>query len=355
MVAVSVIVPVFNMQDYLNVCLDSVLQQSLEQIEIICIDDGSTDNSAKILDEYHEQDARVKVIHQENRGVGATRNRGILEASGEFIAFMDPDDYYPDMDVLKDLYNAAIKHHVFIAGGSFCEDHNGKIVYNYPPALQDYIFKENRIMDYQEHQFDFGYIRFIYSRSFLVENDIFFPHYIRFQDPPFFVKAMITAKQFYAMKRFAYCYRWGHKKIDWNVRRTTDMVRGIVDNLEMSRKAQLPKLHRLSVSRLEDNGFDAICKNLSAKNLELFSLLLRANSLVDVELLKTEKDSVLSPYVLKPLKWLVEKDDSENTRKLTNELNRTKHDLENIQNSWSFRIGRFITAPLRWIRNLIKR
>lgn len=307
MIAVSIIVPVFNMQDYLKICLDSVLQQSLEQIEIICIDDGSTDNSGEMLDEYQKQDSRVKVIHQKNMGVGVSRNRGIIEAIGEFIAFMDPDDYYPDKDVLKDLYNAAVKHGVFIAGGSFCEDHDGKIVYNYPAALQDYIFKENRIMDYQEHQFDFGYIRFIYSKNFLVENNIFFPNYIRFQDPPFFVKAMITAKQFYAMKRFAYCYRWGYQKIDWNIRRTTDMVKGVIDDIEMSKNSRLSKLHRISISRLENSGFDAICKNLTSQNLELFFLLLRANSLIDIELLKTENEFVESPYILKPLKYLLEK------------------------------------------------
>ena len=355
MVAVSVIVPVFNMQDYLKMCLDSVLQQSLEQIEIICIDDGSTDNSGEILDEFQKQDSRMKVIHQENMGVGASRNRGIMEAVGEFVAFMDPDDYYPDKDVLKDLYSAAVKHGVFIAGGSFCEDHNGKIVSTFRPDLQDYIFKEDRIMDYKEHQFDFGYLRFIYNRKFLVENNIFFPHYIRFQDPPFFIKAMITAKQFYAMKRFGYCYRWGHKKIDWNAKRTTDMVKGVVDDIEMSKDAQLPKLHRISISRLENSGFDAICKNLTPQNLELFLLLLRATSLIDTELLKTENGSVESPYVLKPLKWLLEKDDTENTRRLANELNRTKCDLKNIQNSWSFRIGRLITAPLRWLRDILKK
>ena len=133
------------------------------------------------------------------------------------------------------------------------------------------------------------------------------------------------------------------------------MVKGVVDDIEMSKDAQLPKLHRISISRLENSGFDAICKNLTPQNLELFLLLLRANSLIDTELLKTENGSVESPYVLKPLKWLLEKDDTENTRRLANELNRTKCDLKNIQNSWSFRIGRLITAPLRWLRDILKK
>jgi len=96
---VSIIVPVYNVEKWLPECMDSLINQTLEDIEIICIDDGSPDNCGKILDEYAEKDKekfkreRIKVIHQENQGVSVARNAGLDIASGEYITFVDPDDY----------------------------------------------------------------------------------------------------------------------------------------------------------------------------------------------------------------------------------------------------------------------
>ena len=93
MINISVIVPVFNNERYLKRCLDSIIGQSLSNIEIILIDDGSTDKSGKICDMYAVTDKRVKVIHQKNAGVSAARNTGISIAVGEYIGFVDSDDW----------------------------------------------------------------------------------------------------------------------------------------------------------------------------------------------------------------------------------------------------------------------
>lgn len=94
MIKVSVIIPVFNVEPYLKECLNSLIPQTLKDIEIICIDDCSTDNSLKILQEYAKKDERIKVFEQkENKGQGFARNFGITLAQGEFITFCDPDDY----------------------------------------------------------------------------------------------------------------------------------------------------------------------------------------------------------------------------------------------------------------------
>ncbi|MCD8362070.1 MAG: glycosyltransferase [Lachnospiraceae bacterium] len=93
---VSIIVPVYNTQKYLARCLDSLLAQDYENLELILIDDGSTDGSETLLDEYQEKDARVRVIHQENAGVSLSRNRAIEAARGEYIRFVDSDDWLPE-------------------------------------------------------------------------------------------------------------------------------------------------------------------------------------------------------------------------------------------------------------------
>ena len=96
---ISVLIPVYNVEKYLRRCFDSVISQTYQNLEIIRVDDGSIDDSGKICDQYAVRDARIKVIHQENQGVSAARNRGLDAAEGEYIAFVDSDDY-----ILEDMY-----------------------------------------------------------------------------------------------------------------------------------------------------------------------------------------------------------------------------------------------------------
>lgn len=103
---VSVIIPVYNAEDYLRQCLDSVINQTLPDIEIICVDDGSTDCSAEILLEYSEKDTRINVVTQENQGQSSARNNALNIATGEYIAFLDSDDFYRE-NTLAELYTLA--------------------------------------------------------------------------------------------------------------------------------------------------------------------------------------------------------------------------------------------------------
>lgn len=108
MTKVSVIIPVYNGEKYLRQCLDSVCMQSLKEIEIICVDDGSTDSSLQILQEYKEKDQRVQVYHQENKYAGAARNLGKEHATGEYLVFWDCDDFF-EAEALEKMYVKAAK------------------------------------------------------------------------------------------------------------------------------------------------------------------------------------------------------------------------------------------------------
>lgn len=114
---VSVIVPIYNVEKYLSKCIDSITNQTLTNIEIILVNDGSTDNSGIIADEYAKNDNRIKVIHKENGGQGSARNIGIDLAIGEYIGFVDSDDWI-DLDMYEKLYNKANKYNSDIAIGS---------------------------------------------------------------------------------------------------------------------------------------------------------------------------------------------------------------------------------------------
>ena len=100
-VKISVIVPVYNSEEYLRRCIDSILKQSYELFELIAVDDGSSDNSWKILENYSKQDNRIRIIHQENAGPGKARNRGLDAASGEYVVFVDSDDFIENDYFLK--------------------------------------------------------------------------------------------------------------------------------------------------------------------------------------------------------------------------------------------------------------
>lgn len=106
MPVVSVIIPVYNVEKYLNQCLDSVLNQTLQDIEVICVNDSSTDGSLAILEEYAKKDERVTVVTQPNSGAGAARNKGLSLAAGKYLSFLDSDDFF-EPDMLELAYNKA--------------------------------------------------------------------------------------------------------------------------------------------------------------------------------------------------------------------------------------------------------
>ena len=143
-VKVSVIIPVYNVEKYLNQCLDSIVGQTLRDIEIICVDDGSTDRSSEILKEYQKKDDRIKVIRQENAGAGAARNKGMDNAQGKYLSFLDADDFF-ESDMLEEAYACAEKDRadyiVFKSGQYNTEEDK----YNYPK----WVFQEEHLPPYR--------------------------------------------------------------------------------------------------------------------------------------------------------------------------------------------------------------
>lgn len=108
---ISVIVPVYNVEKYLSRCVDSILDQTYEKLEIILVDDGAKDSSGKICDEYAEKDSRIKVIHKENGGLSSARNTGIDAATGDYLAFVDSDDWI-EQDMYEKMLGLVEKHGV---------------------------------------------------------------------------------------------------------------------------------------------------------------------------------------------------------------------------------------------------
>lgn len=267
---ISVIIPIYNVEKWLPECLNSVCEQTLEEIEIVCINDGSPDNSLEILKKSAARDNRIVIIDKDNEGVGAARNDGIKAAKGEFVAFMDPDDKYPDQGTLELLYNAAKNNNVLIAGGYFgCINEKSERI----PKSRSYYgidFSCEGLVEYKDFQCDYQFQAYVFNREFLLRNDLMFPTYARFQDPPFFVKTMTAAGRFYAVNEMTYLYRVGMGKPKFAIKKAYDLLCGVSDNLELSRKMSFARLHYISAMRfftdatllteslMDDAGFDEL-------------------------------------------------------------------------------------------------
>ena len=214
----SVIIPVYNVEDYLNECLDSIINQTLEDMEIICIDDGSTDNSPDILKEYSKKDKRIKIITKENGGQATARNLGIKEAQGEYIAFVDSDDFI-EPTMFEKLYTKAKNNNLDIAMCKIAtynnqtEEIKDNVWYYMLGVFRDFekdIFNHNDTKEFTCNIAVTPYNK-IYKNSLLKENNILFPEGLIFEDEKFFYDTYLRAKRVSIVDEFLYYYRINRK------------------------------------------------------------------------------------------------------------------------------------------------
>ena len=214
MVEISVILPVYNSQKYLKECLESILNQSFKDIEVLCINDGSTDKSLEILKEY-ETDERITVIDQDNIGVAKTRNKALKMVKGNYVYFMDSDDYL-DSNAFKKLYDNLKSN-----GSDFCIMKaifvNEKEQYKFPAFELD---KELGKVNFNKFTFTYNDVKShvlndlfapwlkMYKREFLMSDDDFtFPEIKSYSDAPFHVKSMLKAEKISFVPEYLYYYR----------------------------------------------------------------------------------------------------------------------------------------------------
>lgn len=145
-ISVSIIVPVYNVEKYLINSLESLMKQTLKNIEIIVVDDGSTDNCPKICNEYAKKDSRIKIIHKKNEGLGLARNSGLEIATGEYITFLDSDDDI-DKNFYESLYNTAKEDNLDAVWGQFKRiDENGNVLKKWNDGMDTKIYQQDEII-----------------------------------------------------------------------------------------------------------------------------------------------------------------------------------------------------------------
>lgn len=297
---VSVIIPVFNREKIVANTIKQLLQQSIGDIEVICIDDGSTDNSLNVIIEIATVDSRVCVFHQDNAGPGVARNNGILHSNGEYIAFLDSDDEFCDVDIIKKLYHIAKKKDVNICGGNILfKSDNGEIKRD-----SCYVFDEG-LLDFKNYQYDSMFTRFIYKKSFLEENNICFPNLRNYEDTVFLLQAMIKAKQFYYINKDVYIYNRQHvDNVKLKEKDVIDGLKGICINLRLSNKHDLKDLHVRIYRYLMSFIYLHVNRLLPSDDIQLFYELIQCNMLLNFDWIKSAGIEISDPIILPPLQTI---------------------------------------------------
>lgn len=206
---ISIIVPVYNVEAYLDECIESIINQTFKDFEVIFVDDGSLDASSKIIERYCEKNDNFILLSQKNSGsAGGPRNTGIDIAKGKYIFFLDPDDKLP-YTALEYLYTAISNSNVEIVCGSY-NDFNSRALWSIKHVVEN-VFYEERITSFNESiELACNLVPWnkLYDRKFLIRNKIYFNTNLRYgEDRSFVLKSYVLAKKIKIITECVYYYR----------------------------------------------------------------------------------------------------------------------------------------------------
>ncbi|MCD7779530.1 MAG: glycosyltransferase, partial [Candidatus Gastranaerophilales bacterium] len=219
MAEISVIVPVYNVKRYLKECLDSIINQTFKDIEIICINDGSTDGSEKILKEYENKEPRIILINKKNGGLSSARNAGMKIAKGKFLCFVDSDDKI-ELTMLEKLYKniTSLNSDISICAVHKLDETNKTIDDSNPYFNLGYFNSlfDNKVFSYEDVKPFLMNVcvmawNKLYRHSFIKECNAEFPENLIFEDGPFFFSVFFKTKRVSIVRDFLYFYRINRK------------------------------------------------------------------------------------------------------------------------------------------------
>ena len=244
---VSVVLPIYNVEKYLRKCLDSVINQTLKDIEIICVNDCSTDSCETIIREYINKDDRIKLInHKENQGLGSARNSGLLESSAEYVSFIDSDDFVSD-NFVEELYNTAIKNDadiVFTNNIYTVNENNIKPYYHNRLNIWKKKFKNSYIegisnfnVNTPEKESTPEYPLVVawnklYNKSFLTKHKLLYSKYRLAEDVDMFYRLLVYNPKMYYNNNAKYYYLQRSTSLAGNVSHTKKMPLAILEVFE---------------------------------------------------------------------------------------------------------------------------
>lgn len=266
--AVSVIMPVYNAEEYLNQTIETLLQQSYQNIEIICVDDGSTDKSLEILRKYASEDKRVHVYTQENRYAGVARNKGLKNARGHYVLFLDSDDFF-EPELIEETYRTAVENtaDVVMFGANYYNNDTGKIWIgrhlldaNYVPEKQPFNYKDCPDTLFQVSN-AVPWTK-LFRRKFIKKTGLQFQELHNANDVYFVFSALTMAERIVTLDKQLVNYRTGLK-----------------GNLQSSKRRYFFEAYTALYQGLKDRGLlDVLRKSYTNASLNSFMYNLRVVS-----------------------------------------------------------------------------
>lgn len=379
MVKVSVVIPVYNVEDFLEECLDSIVNQSLKDLEIICVNDGSTDNSLDILNRYAEKDDRFTVISQENGGHAVATNRGMELAKGEYLYLMDADDILK-WNALEETVRVADEKNVdfviFQAINYYMDTDEYKEQENYSmnklaDFVGDKVFNWNDVKDFAFKITVTPWSK-LYRRDFVVNCGAKFPEGLVFDDNVFFFEVFFNAERITFYRKHLFVRRWysqsstkagdqrfldSIKIIDlmWDLFKKYDVFTVFKNELYNLRvrvgykrltwiKDEFKQMYLEALKRdfekvKKETFFDDFYENLIERNQRIYSLVLELDSPSEIILSIDNFDYARKNRKLKKENRRLKKENKE-LKKINDEILSS--------NSWK------MTKSLRSIRNVLK-
>lgn len=366
---VSVIVPVYNVEKYLEQCLDSIVNQSLKDIEIICVDDGSTDRSGEILDKYADEDARIKVIHKENSGYGNSMNIGFDAAQGEYIGIIESDDY-AELNMFETLYTCAVKHRLDVVKSEYFYYFSIPIEKNekqdvFSQVMCSRVFKPLTDFESKMEMVEFFNIKptiwsSIYRKDFIRENEIRFNETpgASFQDASFNFKVWACAERVKLYPEAFLHYRQDNENSSVNSKGKLYCVCDEYEEMQRFLDLHPEKKGRLEgvKSRIKFDSYMWNYERISPKYKFIF--LDRMSEEFKEDLIKgtVEKD-YFEWYKWQTLHEIMNDPAGYYLKNRIQELKGDELELnsvEHIKNSYTYKIGNIITYIPRKIRRSIR-
>lgn len=365
-IKVSVIIPIYNVEKYLEECLISALKQTLKNIEIICVNDGTKDNSMKIVEKYSNQDNRIVIINKENGGLSSARNAGIEKAVGEYLYFLDSDDYILE-ETLETLYNEAKENDLdniyFDAKAFFDSD---EIQQSQAHYIEYYKRKReyNNILDgkqmfiemEKERDFRPSACLQLPRRSLVLDNNIKFYKGIVHEDNLFSLQCItLASKVKYIAKEF-YLRRVREESIMTNIQGFNNSWGYFICELEylnfikdksFSLEFYDTVIKRMiaiqdnAINKVKNNDFEEISVFLADKPMDLqlrYKILILRNAEY-----RAKKDEEIKMQKEKVTIWKERYDNKQKEIKQKDiNIKELKQEIEDIRNSYSFKAGKII-------------
>lgn len=278
MTKLSIIVPVYNVEKYLPKCLESLIKQTLKDIEIICVNDGSMDNSLAILKEFASKDSRIRIIDNQHQGVAKTRNTGIEQSTGEYIGFVDSDDYI-DIDFFEKLYNSATKSNSDIAIASILKHKNFFNIYNAKYTKEEIaitIQDKIKLCEDKKHFFFYAWNK-IYHSGFIKENNIKFSEGQIYEDVMFAIKALYYSNKIISVYGTKYHYIEHENSLtkykDKTGEKEQDLIKAYSELQEFCNSKNIEIPERLNYYTKENFGFILnLYKGKYQSKIQLFNI-----------------------------------------------------------------------------------